>query len=228
MNVQPDRRRNEPLIEVMVFLFLIVPSMVLSFFVIGQGGVDFSLSAIATIFRDLSLVSLIGFFLWRNREPIRQIGWTASGWWREIALGIVLFIPVLFGASYLDQWLRDAGFSGTTGSQVGLTPQGTGEFLIAFILVVVVAVAEEIIFRGYLLLRFEGSGISLGNALLLSALIFALGHGYEGAAGVITVGAMGFVFALVYKWRASLIAPITMHMLQDMLAIVILPLLGQR
>lgn len=32
---------------------------------------------------------------------------------------------------------------------------------------------------------------------------FALGHGYEGSAGVVTVGVMGMVFALVYLWRGS-------------------------
>jgi membrane protease YdiL (CAAX protease family) len=32
-------------------------------------------------------------------------------------------------------------------------------------------------------------------------------------------------FALVYRWRGSLIAPMTMHFLQDILGIVLLPLL---
>jgi membrane protease YdiL (CAAX protease family) len=64
-------------------------------------------------------------------------------------------------------------------------------------------------------------------AVLLSAVIFSLGHGYEGSAGVITVGAMGIALAVVYAWRRSLIAPIVMHFLQDLLAIVILPLLSR-
>jgi membrane protease YdiL (CAAX protease family) len=58
--------------------------------------------------------------------------------------------------------------------------------------------------------------------------IFSLGHGYEGTAGVITVGMMGIVFAPVYMWRKSLVAPIVMHFLQDFIGIVLLPLLGIR
>ncbi len=99
---------------------------------------------------------------------------------------------------------------------------------LAFVLVVVVATAEETIFRGYLLLRLEAVSQSTTVAVILSAVIFSLGHGYEGGAGVVTVGVMGVIFALVYIWRRSLVAPITMHFLQDFLAIVLLPLLGLR
>lgn len=62
-------------------------------------------------------------------------------------------------------------------------------------------------------------------AAILSSIIFALGHGYEGAAGVATVGWMGMLFALVYLSRRSLVAPIVMHFLQDFTVIVFLPLL---
>lgn len=85
--------------------------------------------------------------------------------------------------------------------------------------------AEETIFRGYLILRFQALTISPTAAVLLSAFIFSLGHGYEGWAGVMIVGIMGVVLALVYLWRQSLIAPIVMHFLQDFLGIVFLSLL---
>ena len=47
-------------------------------------------------------------------------------------------------------------------------------------------------------------------------------------AGVITVGLIGVIFALVYVWRGSLVAPVTMHFLQDFLGIVLVPLLLHR
>lgn len=46
----------------LVFLFLIVPSMLLSFFAVRQGNLGFVLTA------------LIAFFLWHNREPVSRIG----------------------------------------------------------------------------------------------------------------------------------------------------------
>jgi membrane protease YdiL (CAAX protease family) len=226
-SVQVSRR--EQALEVSVFLFLIVPSMVLSFFAVKQGTLGFVLTAVATIMRDLGLLSLILFLIWRNKEPISQIGWTFRNGWRDIPLGILLSIPLFYGAILLERTLQALGFSvPATPTPSFLAVKGMGEIVLAVILVVVVAVTEETIFRGYLMLRFRATTASCAVAVLLSAAIFSLGHGYEGSAGVVTVGAMGLAFALVYLWRKSLVAPIVMHFVQDFVSIVVVALLGGR
>jgi uncharacterized protein len=218
--------RNYHLIEVLVFLSLIVPSMVLSFLVSGLGRLNFISLAIATIVRDLALVNLVFYFIWRNRETFRSLGWTWGNGWREPVLGIALFFPMTAGAYYLESLLKQLGLPVSAGSAPALlSVHGSLEISLGFVLVVIVALAEETIFRGYLLLRFQGAGMRPINAALLSSFIFALGHGYEGEAGVITVGAMGLVFALIYLWRGSLTAPVTMHFLQDFSAIILPALL---
>jgi membrane protease YdiL (CAAX protease family) len=221
--------RKEQAVEVAVFLFLIVPSMVLSLFVVRQGNLSFVLTAVATIFRDLGLVCLILFFLWRNGENVRRIGWSLRRAGREGALGAALFVPFVFGAALLDRILLRLGLSRpATPTPSFLAASGAAEFLLAAVLVAVVAVAEETIFRGYLLLRLQTLLRSPVLALLLSSVIFSLGHGYEGSAGLVTVGVMGAVFAIIYLWRRSLVAPIVMHFLQDFLSIVLLPWLGEK
>jgi membrane protease YdiL (CAAX protease family) len=227
----PDHAtRKIQFVEVIVFLFLIVPSLVLSFFVAQQGGeeVNFPFLAVATIVRDLSLLSLIFYFVWRNREGLHSLGWSFGQGWREIFFGLVLFWPVFYTASLLDDALRRLGFSAPTSAMSALEHvRGTGEIILAFIMVCVVAVAEETIFRGYLLLRFQkGLQMAPFTAALISAVIFSLGHGYEGTSGVVTVGYIGLCFALVYQWRGSLVAPMIMHFLQDFAGIVLGPLLG--
>jgi membrane protease YdiL (CAAX protease family) len=225
----PDHAtRKIQFIEVIVFLFLIMPSLVLSFFVVQQGSVNFPFVAVATIVRDLSLLSLICYFVWRNREGFQSLGWTLGQGWREIFFGVVLFLPVFYTASLLDDALRQIGFSAPTDAMSALeNVKGPGEIILAFLMVCVVAMAEETIFRGYLLLRFEkGLQMAPFTAALLSSVIFALGHGYEGTSGVITVGCIGLCFALVYQWRGSLVAPMIMHFLQDFAGIVLAPLLG--
>ncbi|MDA8168585.1 MAG: type II CAAX endopeptidase family protein [Nitrospiraceae bacterium] len=222
------KNRRERSLELWVFLFLVFPSLVFSFFAVRQGTVSFLLTAIATILRDLSLISLILFFIWRNREPVIAIGWTARRIWKETSIGIWLFIPLFFASSALENWLHKAGLSAPSTPLPALTSEkGPAEFLLAFLLVVVVAVAEETIFRGYLILRFKAVTSSPAAAVLLSAVIFSLGHGYEGTASVVTIGVMGAVLALVYLWRKSLAAPIVMHFLQDFTGIVLVPLLKQ-
>ncbi|HZD60228.1 MAG TPA: type II CAAX endopeptidase family protein [Anaerolineae bacterium] len=221
--------RIEQLVEALIFLFLIVPSMVLSFFAVRQGSLSFVLIAFSTISRDLALVFLILFFAWRNGEPISKLGLTFRNGWGDIVLGVALFIPFTFITGLLESVLRAAGLSTpSTPLPSFLAVRGLAQILLAFILVIIVALAEETIFRGYLILRFTAVTKSLAAAVLLSAVIFSLGHGYEGSAGVVIVGFMGLVFALIYLWRKSLVAPITMHFLQDFIAILLLPLLGMR
>ncbi len=225
---QASSRRWEQIFEVAVFIFLIAPSMAFSFFVVNQGSVNFSIVSIATILRDLALVALILFFLWRNGEPVQRIGWTARKAPLEVMWGIILYIPLFFAADYLEQFLVSVGF--TTPAVPLPSVEATGginETILGVFLVLIVAICEETIFRGYLMLRFGGIFHNPAVMVILSAVIFSMGHGYEGSAGVLTVGFMGLVFALVYLWRRSLVAPMVMHFAQDFLGIVLLPLLSR-
>jgi uncharacterized protein len=221
---RPSRR--DELIELGVFLLLIVPSMALSFFAVAQGRLPFALVAFATIARDLGLVALIFFFLYRNGERPAALGWTGRHAGREIALGIVLFVPVFAGAAMLEGFLRTAGLSGPSSPRPDLVPPPDPiDLVLAITLLVVVAMSEEIIFRGYLIRRFARLIRGASGAALLSAIVFSVGHGYEGPAGVVTVGATGVVLGLIYLWRGSLVAPMVMHFLLDLVAIVLVPLL---
>ncbi len=222
----PQISRTHSLVEVLVFLFLIVPSMVLSFFVVKVGTLTFPFVAASTIVRDLSLVSLVFFFLWRNRESLHRLGLNFKNGSRDVLLGVALFFPIFFGAQVLEGSLHKVGFTAPKTPEPGfLALQGSGEVALAVFLVVV-ALAEEIIFRGYFMLRFQEVNLGPLGAAILSAVVFSLGHGYEGSAGVITVGVLGFVLALIYLWRGSLVAPIVIHFLQDFTGIVLPTLLG--
>jgi membrane protease YdiL (CAAX protease family) len=215
--------------ELLVFLFLIVPSMGMSFFLARRAQISFVLVALATMFRDLALVSLVSFFLWRNGERAARIGWRLNNWFQDVLLGAVLFLPVSSGIVVVDTFLRKIGFTQpSTPLPRFLSAQGFREIVLAAILVAVVAVSEEIIFRGYLILRLSAVTRSTMAAVILSSIIFSLGHGYEGSAGAVSVGVMGLVFALIYLWRGSLVAPIVMHFLQDFIGIVLPPLLRHR
>jgi membrane protease YdiL (CAAX protease family) len=219
--------RQVQLREVLVFLFLILPSMVLSFFVVRRGSVGFAFVAVASILRDLGLVLLILYFGWRNGEAQGRFGWRFRGRGRDVLLAILLFVPLFFGFNFLDRVLQAAGLSAPATPRPGfLEASGPAEYLLALVLVSVVALAEETIFRGYLILRLEAATGSRAGAVLLSSVIFSLGHGYEGTSGVVTVGCMGLVFAVIYLWRKSLVAPMVLHFLQDGVGIVLLPFLG--
>lgn len=217
--------RRQEAAELGVFLLLIVPSLVLSFVQTGGRDVSFPVIAAATITRDAGLVALILLLIARDRQPVAVIGWVRRNIGRDVLIGLALSIAVFIGAQVLEAVLRAAGLSAPS-SAPGLAPSGPGEVLLAVVLVLVVAVAEETVFRGYLILRFASVLRSRFWAVIASSVIFSIGHGYEGGAAVVTIGFTGLVFAIVYVWRQSLVAPVVMHLVFNLLAIVIAPLLS--
>lgn len=220
--------RKEQLLELLVFLFLITPLLVFSFFANTEAVASFDLTAWAVILRDLALASLVFFFLWRNGEAPGRIGWSFGHGWTDVGLGIVLFIPFSYLIAFLESALQGVGLSAPPAQLPSfLAARDTLQLVLAAVLVTVVAFTEEIIFRGYLIRRLTAVTGSTPLAVLLSAVIFSLGHGYEGAAGVITVGTMGLLFALAYIWRGTLVIPIVIHFLQDFSRVVLEPLFGQ-
>ncbi len=183
------------------------------------------MTAVSVILRDLALASLVLFFLWRNREPLPAIGWTSKGWLQQAGLGVLLYPLVFLGVGFCASQLNRLGFSHPHSPlKAALAVKSLWQAPLAIFLVAVVAVTEETIFRGYLLLRFTAISRSPSVAILLSTIVFAMGHGYEGEVGVAAVALLGLVFAGIYLRTGSLIAPIVMHFLQDFIAVVVVPL----
>ena len=223
---EPDQR--EQAIELLVFLFLIVPPLALSTLEIRHSSLPFPLAATATILDDLALVALVLFLLWRNREPLARIGWVARDPRGDLILGLLLFIPLFVGAGVLGEGLSALGLSAPSMTPSFLRYQGPSQALLALVLILVVAIAEETIFRGYLVTRLQAVTSSPWAAVLISSAIFSLGHGYEGPIGVVIAGVVGAVYALLFLSRKSLVAPVVLHFLQDLTTILLLPLLGIR
>lgn len=213
---------REQLFEVLTFCFLILPGLAFSFTAGPSLKENFLLGVVGVMLSDLALVTLVCFFLWRNGEKFTGIGWTSKGYEKETVLGIVLYFPLVYGLSFVEELLQSAGLVSTKGHIPSfLEPVGTIQQIVATLMILIVAVSEETIFRGYLILRLKSVTGSPFAAVIISSIIFSIGHGYEGLGGVIIVGIMGAGFAAIYLWRKSLIAPIMMHFMQDFVAIVL-------
>lgn len=212
------------LFEVGVFLFLIMPSLVLSSFSLQQHSLTFSVFILSSILQNTALLCLVLFFIWRNQESMASIGWTRKHPWKEGLVGIALFFPLVVGVKLLESGLRKNGIPIPETPPDYLTPTSVDQFILAFVFLVVVAVSEEVIFRGYLIRRFINLSDRPVFSVVLAAAIFSLGHGYQGVGGIIEVGALGIVFGAIYVWRGSLWAPIVMHFLQNFIGIVVIPL----
>jgi uncharacterized protein len=100
----------------------------------------------------------------------------------------------------------------------GLIPHSGGEVAVWVSLSIIAGFVEEIIFRGYLQQQI---GILAGNVyvgLIVSALIFGAGHGYEGTRNMIRIFVFGALFGVLAMWRKSLRPGMIAHAWQDALA----------
>lgn len=74
---------------------------------------------------------------------------------------------------------------------------------------------EELIFRGYLQRQFAALTRSIAGGIVLQAIVFGLGHGYQGWKLMLLISIFGAMFGLLAKWRRSLRPGMLAHFLQD-------------
>ncbi|MCB0037993.1 MAG: CPBP family intramembrane metalloprotease [Anaerolineales bacterium] len=158
----------------------------------------------------------IGVGLSIVRLQFREIGLTTAEWQREALLGLavaavfaalqfLIIIPNTGGATRSDIVANSAQIGDSIGGVVGF-----------LVLAWAGAFSEELFFRGYFVttLRhlFGNTRLALTAITILTTALFALGHGYQGWAGVIDTGIYGgLILTLLFLWRGRLTAPIVAH-----------------
>jgi membrane protease YdiL (CAAX protease family) len=103
--------------------------------------------------------------------------------------------------------------------------------LLSFLLLIPVAIEEELLFRGLMIPYLRRLGCSWTGALIISTAIFASLHISQGALGIIQVFTIGCVFGLFFILSRSLTAVIIAHFVFDMMQIqlarLVAPLIDQ-
>ena len=97
-----------------------------------------------------------------------------------------------------------------------LLPKTLIEKLLWIVLCAIVAVCEEVTFRGYILTRVtELTRGRLWIGVLVSTLAFASGHLYQGLGGFVLIFVYGLMFCGICLYTGSLYPAIIAHFLQD-------------
>jgi len=86
-------------------------------------------------------------------------------------------------------------------------------------------ICEEIVYRGFLLHYFHALPfhLSLTWALVVSSLIFGIGHLYQSVGGGVQTAVIGFVFGVMFVMTGSLAIPIVVHAVMDLRVLAMLP-----
>jgi len=82
-------------------------------------------------------------------------------------------------------------------------------------LAIFVGIWEELAFRGFLLGRVRAALPQRpwrdGAAVAVTAVLFSLGHGYQGPLGLLQTGMVGLVLGALTVWRGSLWPAVIAH-----------------
>jgi membrane protease YdiL (CAAX protease family) len=141
--------------------------------------------------------------LWLGRRPIRG----------EVVLGVLMIPLVFLGVVVLlnamrifAPWLHNVPINPL--EELATTPGGA---IIFGVVAIVAGGIREELQRAFLLQRFEQhlGGATVGIVIL--SVGFGLGHIVQGWDAVITTGALGAFWAMLYLRRRSTIAPIVSH-----------------
>ena len=116
-------------------------------------------------------------------------------------------------------WLGIVSALPGSDSVQSLLPRTRFEFAIWILVAVSAGVCEELVFRGYFQRQFLALTGSPGAAIALQALVFGVGHSYEGAWAVAKITAYGILFGLLAAWRKSLRPGILAHAWSDIFAV---------
>jgi membrane protease YdiL (CAAX protease family) len=79
-------------------------------------------------------------------------------------------------------------------------------------------IAEELVFRSFLIAALEQATGSLGVAVGVSVAVFAISHSYQGIAGLIRVALLGLVLTAPFLLTGSVYPAMAAHAALDLLA----------
>lgn len=96
-----------------------------------------------------------------------------------------------------------------------LMPHDDRELRWFLLLSLAAGVCEEILFRGWLTWYLQGLGLALIPAAGAAALVFGLGHLYQGPRGALMTAVLGAFLGAVYLLSGSLLAGMLIHTLMD-------------
>ncbi|MCK6480538.1 MAG: CPBP family intramembrane metalloprotease [Planctomycetes bacterium] len=213
----PPLTRPTLLLEAAAVVILGMHGLLILSFRLPESG---AAAPVATVIPALAILLAPAWLRFRGaprQEILPSLGWNRGGGWaKEAVLGACAY-PLCLLIQFLTSFLLPDGpwHADPLDTALAMGPSSAiaAESLAG---VVTAPLLEEVLFRGLLYrwsreaTRHWGGPRSVGFAVLLSGVLFTIGHG-GGVAALAGILAYGAVAALLYEWRGSLVAPIALH-----------------
>ncbi|HLW83393.1 MAG TPA: CPBP family intramembrane glutamic endopeptidase [Candidatus Acidoferrales bacterium] len=211
-----------PLWHTIVFVLIIVGISALSYFTTRQftgahgGGLtegERMLTYAGTLIQEWVLFLYV-YLGMRRRVTVRQCinaRWAGAGdVWRDIGIAFGVWAVLIVIEGVFSVIVRSHGAAGTKVVEE-LIPHAAMELPVWTALAISAGFCEEFIFRGYLQEQCKRLTGSVAVAVVIQAIFFGLGHGYQGWTHMIAIFLLGLVFGIVAAWRKSLAPTMIAH-----------------
>ena len=136
--------------------------------------------------------------------------------WRDVLADAAIAIPfwALWTAVARISW-QILGPSSGRSANLNFPPRGARDIAIWIAASLTAGFCEEVIFRGYLQKQFFALTSSVAFAVAAQALLFGVGHIYQGYKAVGVVSILGVLYGALAQWRASLLPGMLSHAWSD-------------
>jgi uncharacterized protein len=174
-------------------------------------GADRYFSYISSIVLELILLAILWVGLRRYQTSIRELvggRWdSAEDFLLDLAIAFGFWIvsyAVLAGLSFAMGMAKPGQLEETKKLASMLAPHSWGALAVFICLSSIAGFVEELIFRGYLQRQIGALAGNIYVGLVVSALIFGAGHGYEGTRRMVLIFIFGMMFGVLTLLRKSL------------------------
>lgn len=185
---------------------------------------EFSDFALRVGITKVSHITIISLLVWMSHEPWSQLGFTTTNLKKQLSYGLVMGLVLMLLLNIGLNSLLVSVFPKSV-SSIGIMNYFTNtDYLFLWLLIGIAGggFTEELM-RIFMLTRFENKfGLAgLYTALIVSSLLFGLGHLYQGTGAAISTGISGFVMGLIYMRRQKAWEIIIIHSFSDVLSILV-------
>lgn len=184
-------------------------------------------SAVLWVLAVVSVLA-IGLGATLTIQTSHEISWLERGgrlFFEGITVGImiVIFAPAILALR--NERIRAKAGSAARKRLAFLLPSTREERRWWWLVCLSAGICEEILYRGFLLHYFHFLPFHLTwvVALLLSSMIFGVGHLYQGIAGGVQTVVLGFILGTLFLMTGNLLLPMIVHALLDLRVLAMLP-----
>jgi membrane protease YdiL (CAAX protease family) len=135
-----------------------------------------------------------------GKEPWSRFGIVRFRWMRDLTLGLVILVLASEAGSIFFPHVPRSLFSGSENLRAAqdIGPSDVFGHLLFLLGIPLAAFAEELVFRGYLIPRLERLLESSWAAVLVSTVLFASYHIYQGPGGFERTAIAGFIYGIAF------------------------------